>query len=44
MYKAYRRDPGVEGGSVWQQVERVEVRLRTLLCYKIQLGVLTWLQ
>lgn len=44
LCKAYSGDPGVEGGSVWEQVEGVQVCLGTLLCHEVQLGALTWLQ
>lgn len=44
MCKADSRDPGVEGGSVWYQVEWVEVCLGTLFCHEIQLGALAGLR
>lgn len=44
LCKAYSRDPGVERGSVWLQIEGVQVCLGTLLCHEVQLGALTWLQ
>lgn len=41
--EAYRRYPGIEGGSIWRKVEGLMVCLGTLLCHEVQLGVLTWL-
>lgn len=42
--KANGRDPGVEGGNVWLQVEWLQIGLGTLLCNEVQLGAVTWLQ
>lgn len=39
--KPHRGDPGVEGGGGGLQVEGLGVRLRTLLCYEVQLSGVT---
>lgn len=44
LCEADGRDPGVEGGGVWLQVEGLRVGLGTLLCNEVQLGAVTRLQ
>lgn len=44
LCEADGRDPGVEGGGVWLQVEWLRVGLGTLLRNEVQLGAVAWLQ